>query len=174
MVLDVSRYMRDPKRRQRAGSVGERELLERFLDFQRDTLIWKLGGLTREQLVATHTPSGMSLLGLVKHMAYVERNWFQIRLLTLPLTVPWRDGIPGSDFRIEPDETPESVLDFYLREVTESRRIYAEAESLDQIALHPDRRVSLRWIMIHMIEETARHCGHADFMREYTDGLTGE
>jgi uncharacterized damage-inducible protein DinB len=173
-MLDVASYMVDPERRQRGGAPGERELLEAFLDFQRDTVIWKLGGLTREQLVAKHTPSGMSLLGLVKHLAYVERNWFQIRFQGLRLTVPWRSGDPGGDFRIEPDETCESVLEFYRREIDESRRIFAETSSLDALAQNADPPRTMRWIMIHMIEETARHCGHADFMREFTDGRTGE
>ena len=66
----------------------ERALLERFLDFQRDTLLWMVSGLTEEQLRKVWTPSGMSLPGLVKHLAYVERNWFQIRYLRRPLTVP--------------------------------------------------------------------------------------
>lgn len=173
-MLDVSRYLTDPERKQRRQSLGEREQLAAFLDFQRDTIIWKLDGLTREQLVAKHTPSGMSLLGLVKHMAYVERNWFQIRFLGLPLSVPWRSGDRNGDFRIEPDEKPESVIEFYLREIAESRRIFAATDSLDARAKEGSPKRSMRWIMVHMIEETARHCGHADFMREFTDGRTGE
>ena len=173
-MLDTIRYMLDPDRAERRQAGGERELLEWFLEFQRDTLLWKLNGLTREQLTAMHTPSGMSLLGLLKHLAYVERNWFQIRFLGVPLSVPWRTDDPDADFRIEPDETAESVLDFYAREVGESRRILSDTRSLDELSQTGDPLRSMRWIMIHMIEETARHAGHADFMREFTDGQTGE
>jgi uncharacterized damage-inducible protein DinB len=148
-------------------------MLAAFLDFQRDTLIWKLSGLTEEQLRKSWTPSGNSLLGLVKHLAYVERSWFQRRFMGQEVYIAWHDA-PDADFRIEPDETPESILDFYVAEVEQSRRITAEATSLDTIARRPDRPVSLRWILIHMIEETARHVGHADIMRELTDGQTGE
>lgn len=173
-MLDATQYMADLKRGQRNESASERELLARFLDFERDTVIWKLAGLTPEQLVTKHTPSGMSLLGLVKHLAYVERNWFQVRFLGRDLPIPWRNGDRFSDFRIEPDETPESVLEFYVREISESRRIYAETDSLDTLARDGQPKRTMRWIMVHMIEETARHCGHADFMREFTDGQTGE
>ena len=174
MTLDTVRYMLDPKRAERRQDGGERELLQAFLEFQRDTVFWKLNGLTREQLTATHTPSGMSLLGLVKHLAYVERNWFQIRFLGRDLSVPWRSGRPDTSFRVAPDDTAESVLDFYLSEIQESRRILAAADSLDTLAQDGKPPRSLRWIMTHMIEETARHVGHADFMREFTDGQTGE
>ncbi|MGE3908887.1 MAG: DinB family protein [Chloroflexota bacterium] len=173
-MLDATPFMLDEARRQRQSVGDERTLLTAFLDFQRDTLLSKVTGLTREQLVEPRTPSGMCLLGLVKHLAYVERNWFRIRFLHEPLTVPWRDGDPNGDFRIERDETPESVLAFYRSEIDESRRIVEEAASLEQLAAHPERQVTLRWILIHMIEETARHCGHADVMREFTDGQTGE
>jgi hypothetical protein len=174
MTLDTVPYMLDPKRAMRRHNGDERELLTRFLEFQRDTVFWKLHGLTREQLVATHTPSGMTLLGLVKHLGYVERNWFQIRFVGRALWVPWRSKDPNADFRIDPDDTPESVLDFYLSEIQESRRILAAADSLDAMAQAGRPPRTLRWIMIHMIEETARHVGHADFMREFTDGQTGE
>jgi uncharacterized damage-inducible protein DinB len=173
-VFDATPYMQDPERRQRRNPGNERELLTAFLDFERDTVLWKLSGLTEAQLRAPRTPSGMSLLGLVKHLAYVERNWFRIRFLGEPLIVPWRSGDPGGDFRVGLSDTPESVVRFYVEEIAHARRIVAETESLDEIAADPDRPVSLRWILIHMIEETARHTGHADLMREATDGQTGE
>src|SRR5687768_16606741 len=104
--------MQDPQRRQRQTSGDEREVLERFLDFERDTLLWKVSGLTEEQLRTKRTPSGMSLLGLVKHLAYVERNWFQFRFLGQKVSIPWRSGDREGDFRIEPDESPETVVGF--------------------------------------------------------------
>jgi uncharacterized damage-inducible protein DinB len=173
-MIDASRFMRDPERLQRRGNGDERELLERFLDFERDTLLWKASGLSEEQLRKPLTPSGMSLLGLVKHLAYVERNWFQMRFLGLDVYIPWRRGDPDGDFRIEADESPESVFAFYRAEIEESRRILAATASLDAIAADANRPVTMRWILIHMIEETARHVGHADLMREATDGQTGE
>jgi uncharacterized damage-inducible protein DinB len=173
-VTDAPPAMRGDDRRGRPMVGSEKELLEAFLDFQRDTLLWKVSGLTEEQLRKVWTPSGMSLLGLVKHLAYVERNWFQIRFLARKLPVAWSDADPNGDFRIEPGETAESVIAFYREQVAESKRIVAEAESLETIAQHPKRPHSLRRILIHMIEETARHNGQADLMREYTDGQTGE
>lgn len=174
MPFDATRFMQDPERGQRRGAGSEKELLAAFLDFERDTLLWKLHGLTEEQLREHSTPSGATLLGLVKHLAYVERNWFRIRFLGEPLTVPWRDGDPGGDFRVGPEETAETVASFYLSEVEQSRRIVAEADSLDRLARNALPNGSLRWILIHMIEETARHNGHADLLRELTDGQTGE
>jgi uncharacterized damage-inducible protein DinB len=176
-MIDATSFMQDPERQQRRAvwSAGEeRELLERFLDFERDTLLWKVSGLTEEQLRTPLTPSGMSLLGLVKHLAYVERNWFQLRFLGRDVYIPWRKGDRGGDFRFDEGETAESVVAFYRAEIEESRRILAATESLDTLAVDADRPVSLRWILIHMIEETARHVGHADLMREVTDGQTGE
>ena len=174
-MFDTASYMQDAERQQRRTAPStEKDLLSAFLNFQRDTLLWKVSGLTEEQLRAPRTPSGMSLLGLVKHLAYVERNWFQSRFLGQDVYIPWRSGDPGGDFRIEPDETVESVIVFYASEVETSRRITAETNSLETRARDAHRPVSLRWILIHMIEETARHVGHADIMRELTDGQTGE
>ena len=173
-MLDTTGSMQDPERQQRRADGDEREMLVRFLDFQRDTLLWKVSGLNEEQLRAPMTPSGTSLLGLVKHLAYVERNWFQRRFLGREAFIPWHSGDPDADFRIEPGETPEAVVSFYRAEIDESRRIAAETESLDTPARDANRPVTLRWILMHMIEETARHVGHADIMRELTDGQTGE
>jgi uncharacterized damage-inducible protein DinB len=166
--------MGDGDRTNRPNAGDEKALLEAFLDFQRDTLLWKVSGLSEEQLRKAWTPSGMSLLGLVKHLAYVERNWFQNRFVMRDLPVAWSEDDPDGDFRIEPHETAASIIAFYRAEVAESKKLVAAAESLDTIAQHPRRPHSLRRIIVHMIEETARHCGHADLMREYTDGQTGE
>jgi len=168
--------MHPADRTDRPATGSERDLLVAFLDFQRDTLLWKVSGLDETALRKGWTPTGMSLLGLVKHLAYVERNWFQNRFLGRDLFVPWNDPVTGhdADFVFESGETAESIIAFYQEQVAESRRIVAEAESLEVIAAHPKRQHSLRRILIHMIEETARHNGHADIMRELTDGQTGE
>lgn len=152
----------------------EREMLVAFLDFHRDTLLWKVSGLSEEQARRVWTPSGTSLLGLVKHLAYVERSWFQRNFAGQDVYVAWRADDPDADFRIEPDDTIESVVAFYRAEVERSREITSAATSLDDIARNPNRPHTLRRILLHMIEETARHNGHADVLRELTDGATGE
>jgi len=155
--------MTEDNRPEPPSTGGEREMLAGFLDFQRATLLWKLEGLDDEQLRRAMVPSGTSLLGLVKHLAYVERSWFQ--------------GVWDGQEVSLPYETTEDVLALYDGECDRSRAIVAAASSLDDIAEHPRRqgwKMSRRWILIHMIEETARHVGHADILREQLDGATGE
>jgi hypothetical protein len=151
----------------------EKEMLAAFLDYHRATLLWKVDGLSDADLRRPMTPSGLSLLGLVKHLGYVERSWFQIGFAGQDLPVPWSDADPNADFRIEPGETTVAILAFYKEQVERSREIVASA-ALDDLARHPGRARTLRWIMLHMIEETARHNGHADLMRDAIDGATGE
>jgi uncharacterized damage-inducible protein DinB len=154
----------------------ETETLGGFLDFQRATLLWKLEGLDDEQLRRAMVPSGTSLLGMVKHLAYVERSWFQRVWAGQEITVIWTEEDPDADWRIEPDETTKYVLALYEGECARSREIVAAASSLDETVVHPRWKVELsrRWILTHMIEETARHVGHADILREQLDGATGE
>lgn len=154
-------------------AASEKEMLEAFLDFQRATLLWKVSGVSDEDLRRKPTVSSMSLLGLVKHLAYVERSWFQVVFMNRELSVPWTKEDPDADWRIEPDETTASVLALFQDAVAESRKVVAE-NSLDDFAKKPGSDPTLRWIVIHMIEETARHNGHADIMREAIDGATGE
>ncbi|HEV3012982.1 MAG TPA: DinB family protein [Actinomycetota bacterium] len=154
----------------------ETETLAGFLDYHRATLLWKLEGLDDEQLRRALVPSGTSLLGLVKHLAYVERSWFQAVWAGQQVSFPWTKEDPDADWRIEPTETTEDVLALYKGECDRSREIVAAASSLDQAVHHPrwTEDVSRRWILVHMIEETARHVGHADILREQLDGATGE
>jgi uncharacterized damage-inducible protein DinB len=151
----------------------EKETLEGFLDFHRATLLKKVDGLDDEQLRRSMTPSGLSLLGLVKHLAYVERWWFQAVFAGRDVDFPWTDQDPDADFRVEPDESTETVLVLYRDETAKSREICATGD-LNSLAKAHRTQHSLRWIMNHMIEETARHNGHADLMREALDGVTGE
>jgi uncharacterized damage-inducible protein DinB len=156
---------------------SEAETLAGFLDFHRATLLWKLEGLDDEQLRRPMVASGTSLLGLVKHLAYVERSWFQGVWAGQEVTFPWTEEDPDADWRIEPDETAEDVLALYRGECDRSRQIVAGASSLDDAVQHPRRRqwtMSRRWILAHMVEETARHVGHADILREQLDGAVGE
>jgi uncharacterized damage-inducible protein DinB len=156
-------------------AAGEKEMSESFLDWHRDTLLCKLAGLTDEQLRWKHQPSGLSLLSLAKHLTMVETIWFQMRFagvtpdwITMP--IDW-----DADWRIEPDDTTESILAGYANAVEQSQAITAAA-SLDDVAVNPSGRdgLTMRWILLHMIEETARHNGHADLIREAIDGETGE
>ncbi len=170
MALEVERI--DPP-----TTGAEKELLEAFLDYHRATLLGKVAGLGDEELRRAWVPSGTSLLSLVKHLGYVERVWFQERFAGQEFDHPWSNEDPDADFRIEPDERTESVLAFYREQCDRSRAIVAGA-SLDAITKRRHERTgeefSLRWILIHMIEETSRHNGHADILRELTDGQTGE
>jgi uncharacterized damage-inducible protein DinB len=149
----------------------EREVLETFLDLYRKILKRKVEGLTEGQLRARHVRSGTTLAGLVKHVAAVEREWFQGVLAGRSdedLALPDGDGWVVSDA-----DTGESLVADYDRACTESRQV-AAGLPLDHTAPHPRlERVSLRWIYVHVIEETARHAGHADILREQTDGATG-
>ena len=156
---------------------AEKESLKVSLDRHRDAVLWKLEGLGDDDLRRPMVPSGTSLLGLVKHLAYVERSWFQGVWAGQEVTFPWTKEDPDADWRIEPDETTQDILDLYNGECDRSREIVAAASSLDEIVEHPRRqgwKMSRRWILTHMIEEPGRHVGHADILREQLDGTTGE
>ncbi|HYM49940.1 MAG TPA: DinB family protein, partial [Candidatus Limnocylindrales bacterium] len=136
---------------------AEKAMLCAFLDRYRETMIWKLKGLSKEQASRRLVPSGSTLLGVVKHLAYVERGWFQGDVAGQPIAFPWKEGEPDRDFLVEPSDTIESIVSLYEGEIAKSRAI-VERASLDDLS-HEDDPHSLRWILIHMIEETARHAG---------------
>ena len=149
-------------------------MLEGFLDWYRAVVVRKVQGLTREQAARVMTPSGLSPLGVVAHLAAVEYGWFEESFLGLPARAAL--GAHG-DFAIESDDTVESVVAQYDEACAQSRDIAAAASSLDAVAVVEHRhwgQVTLRWILVHMIEETARHAGHLDLMREQIDGRTGD
>jgi len=158
--------------------VGEREMLRAWLDFHRATLVIKCDGLSGQQLrERSCPPSPFSLLGLVQHMTDVERNWFQ-RVFAGESADPlyYSDTEPDGDFDILAPDGVDSVFDLYGTECDRARRGEADAASLDEngALVREDRGpVSLRWIMVHMIEEYARHNGHADLLRERIDGAVG-
>jgi Protein of unknown function (DUF664) len=156
--------------------MSERELLNGFLDWYRAVVQNKVTGLSLDSATRIMTPSGMSPLGIVKHLGDVERRWFCLRFAGEDVAILRSDADPDADFRIEPNDTVASVIDFYRAAADDSRRITAMA-SLDDMSVSESshyRRVSLRWILVHMIEETARHAGHLDLMREQIDGKTGD
>ncbi|MDQ6934410.1 MAG: DinB family protein [Actinomycetota bacterium] len=150
------------------GLVGtEREQLEAFLDENREELVATLAGLTEEQARRRLVTSLSTPMAILKHCAAVERAWFQRSLAGR--SAEEIDGIAnGSDasFEVGDDETVDSVVAEYRLAVEQSRRI-AVAYDLDDLALHNRRGpLTLRWIYLHMIEELARHAGHADILRE--------
>lgn len=149
----------------------QREMLIAFNNLQRRNLLWKLEGLTEEQLRSRHDPSGMCLLGLLKHLTRVERTWFAGRLLGEDVV-----GQPNSSdaWNPTPDETFELLAAEYQAAWKRSNEIAASLP-LDQLTAVAGGygAVSLQWILFHMLEETARHLGHADLIREAIDGATG-
>lgn len=157
----------------------ERHMLRQFLRFYRGALLDRAWGLTREQLQQTLPPSTLSLGRLISHMAYVEEIWFRVRFDgEEPDFIVTLDFESDSDAEMTHSETLSvaELLELYNNAVADSDRREAAAASLDQVskATHPkfDKPWNLRWIMIHMIEEYARHCGHADLIRESIDGDT--
>ena len=151
-------------------------MLDAWLDFHRETLLWKCRGLTAEQLrQRTAEPSNLSLLGLVRHMAEVERAWFRRRFAGQEVELLYcSEADPDGDF--DHVESADAEQDFatYEREV-ELARAASRGRDLDETFFHPRRKVemNLRWVYVHMIEEYARHNGHADLLRERLDGETG-
>jgi Protein of unknown function (DUF664) len=154
------------------------------LERQRATLAWKCGGLDAEGMRATLPPSSITLGGLLKHLAFVEADYFAWRLFERDPGPPWNavdwDVDRDWDWRSAAEDTPEQLIALWRDAVARSRSLVAEALAgggLDRLAQHtwPDGRApSLRRILIDLIEEYARHVGHADLIRESVDGLTGE
>lgn len=155
----------------RTGS--ELEILRGVLDQQRAIMLWKLDGLTLEQAARPMVDSGTSLLGMVKHLAWVERGWFRRFIDKQEIDAPWTTDDPDAHLRIEPDETIETIRQLYVTAIAESDAIVEAADSLDIFGERERGPRSLRWVLVHMIEETARHAGQADIIREQIDNATG-
>jgi uncharacterized damage-inducible protein DinB len=155
-----------------------------FLDYQRATLAWKCGGLDAAGLRAKVGASAMTLGGMLKHLAYVEYYWFSQRLhghdRQHPFdTVDWKAD-PDWEWHSAAQDNPEQLFALWQDSVARSRTLVAKALAdggLEQLAQRPwpnGEKPSLRWILVHMIEEYGRHNGHADLLRESVDGVTGE
>ncbi|MFF8595972.1 DinB family protein [Streptomyces sp. NPDC015220] len=167
------------ERREPAQNADERTMLEGWLDYHRQTLAWKCEGLTDEQLrTAAAEPSELSLMGLVRHMAEVERGWFRRVLLgedvePIYYTEEDRDG----DFHVTASDTWAEARATWQAEIEAARRS-AAGFGLDDLSKGLGRSTgepfNLRWIYTHMIEEYARHNGHADLIRERIDGAAGD
>lgn len=155
----------------------ERETLTGFLDWYRAVVASKLDGLSLDDAVKVLTPSGLSALGVVAHLAWAERVWFRWRFAEEDVDIALSGDDNDESFTLGPDDTVESVVAIYRDENERARTIVSAAASLDAVAPRESRHhgiVSLRWILVHLIEETARHAGHLDIMREQLDGRTGD
>jgi hypothetical protein len=156
----------------------ERTSLEQWLDYQRNTLLMKCAGLTAEQLkIRAVPPSRLSLLGLVRHMVEVEQWWFRMHAGQEDLRFPFDPDSAGLDFEEVADADAAANIELF-REACEQSRAVTAGLALDDVVPsrgdHPERTRDIRWIYVHMIEEYARHNGHADLLRECVDGVTGD
>ena len=155
----------------------ERTTLVEFLDYFRAVLERKVHGLDDEQIRVRIAASSIDLLGLVRHLAEVERWWFRVAFTAEVDSGIFGDDDPDIEWHHTADDTLADALHHWHAEVDRAREIVSAAPSLDTLAaLRGSRRgdVSLRWILVHMIEEYARHCGHADLIREAIDGTVGD
>ena len=144
-------------------------------------MLSKAEGLTHAQLVSKHPPSELTLAGLLYHLALVEENWMEVRFSGLPDREPWAsvdwDADPNWEFRTAESMEPEQLRARYSGACERSRQVVTAAGGADQLSARPrrdGRHFSLRWVLRHLIEETARHAGHADPLREAIDGSVGE
>jgi uncharacterized damage-inducible protein DinB len=165
-----------PKRPRIAFNGPERVQLDAWLDFYRATVLEKCDGLNAAQLKERPVASSkLSLLGIVRHMTFVEQVWFEKRFAGRDTADYYKtEGDRDSDFNDLDDTALEDVFVLFAR-ATEVSREVAKGHDLDEkvAKVTRGRDVDLRWILIHMIEEYARHCGHADLIRELIDGATG-
>jgi uncharacterized damage-inducible protein DinB len=153
---------------------SERQVLEAFLDFHRQVLVSKVDGISENEARQRRVPSKTTLAGLIKHMIGVERGWFQ-EVLAGRNREDIGPNVGGGDesWDLAQNETASSLVKEYEQTCEQSRQTAARF-ALDDAVPQPDMgQVSLRWVYVHMIEETARHVGHADILREQTDGAAG-
>lgn len=160
-----------PRATPKAGT--EKEVLSTILHNNRAAVAWKLEGVDADDAARPMVPSGTNLIGLVKHLAWVELGWFVEFFAGEQVDDPYA-GMGDADMRAEPGDTPESVIGLYEQHIARAAAVI-DGNDLDDLSAqdHDGERFSLRWIVAHMIEETARHAGHADILREQIDGATG-
>ncbi|HXW38871.1 MAG TPA: DinB family protein [Acidimicrobiales bacterium] len=175
----AAQWTAPPVERSEPGNFPEREALEAWVDYHRGVLLWKCSGLTAEQLKRRSVPpSNLSLLGIVRHMTEVERWWFRIHAGDQDMELSHStDDNPEGDFNDLEAADAEADLDAYRAEIQAAKQTVAAKQLDDRVRSHghhQDREVDIRWIYLHMIEEYARHNGHADLLRECIDGATGE
>jgi hypothetical protein len=155
------------------GTASEREVLESWLDCHRGVVVRKVADLTTSTARTGLVPSQTTLAGLLRHMAVTEREWFQQVLSGRPAQPGEAPGDPDTSWVVGEDDTVADLVAAYEQECQRSRSAAAARELEDAVPYPALGKVSLRWIYVHMIEETARHAGHADILRELTDGTTG-
>jgi uncharacterized damage-inducible protein DinB len=161
-------------------AAGEIETLTAFLDYYRAVMLDKVGGLTQEQLGTRLEPSTMTLAGMIYHLTVVEASWFSDIFAGEGIGEPWAsvdwDEDRDWEWHVAPSMGPDVIFDAYRQACDRSREGVSAAESLDQLSVKDSdgEKWSLRWILVHMIEETARHAGHADLIRESIDGEVGD
>ena len=161
-------------------STDERDVLGQYLDYQRETILLKTEGLTREQLGQRIATSDLTLAGILYHLALNEEGWFEVHFGGLGP----REDFTGIDWDAEPDyefhtaleKEPDWLRRRYREACNRARQVVARAASLDDQSVSPwqGKPFTLRWVILHLIEETARHAGHADLLREAIDGSAGE
>jgi len=158
----------------------ERETLVGYLDWYRELMIDKASGLTRDQANTRLMPSTLTLIGLIHHLAYVEHWWFHEFFKGNDALEPWASAdwanSPDWELDVASELEPDQAIERYRTAFETSQRIISGTESLEQLSVmdRNGEHRSLRWILAHMIEETARHAGHADLIRESIDGEVGD
>ncbi len=177
----MPRWKTDPMSRPHPPpAADERTTLEAFLNHQRATLLMKAEGLDRQQLNQRLPTSELTLAGLLKHLALVEDDWIQVRFCGRPELEPWASAPWEQDrdweFHTAEHDDPDALRALYQDASARSRSAIATTD-LDTLSVGRDRQGrqwSLRWVLTHLIEETARHNGHADLLREAIDGVVGQ
>jgi uncharacterized damage-inducible protein DinB len=162
-------------------TTSERDALGQYLDYQRETILLKADGLTGEQLGRRIPTSSLTLAGILYHLALNEEDWLEVRFLGLPEREEWRgidwEADPDYEFRTALTKEPDWLRRRYRDACNRARLAAASADSLDQLsvdALSDGNPFTLRFVLLHLIEETARHAGQADLLREAIDGAVGE
>ncbi|MDX6421975.1 MAG: hypothetical protein QOG28_6595 [Trebonia sp.] len=162
-------------------TTSERDSLGQYLDYQRETILLKAEGLTKAQLAQQIPTSDLTLAGILYHLALVEEGWFEVDFLGHQHRedfegIDW-DADPNYEFRTALERQPDWLRRRYRDACDRARQVAAGAGSLDDVSVSTrvgGKPFTLRWVMLHLIEETARHAGHADLLREAIDGVVGE
>jgi uncharacterized damage-inducible protein DinB len=163
-------------RDEKVALASEREALESFLDAQREGLIRKIEGLDDETARQAPTASSLSLLGLVKHAATWERRWFQVVMGGRESPDEWpsvRTEPRDADLMVGENDTVDHWVMYYREQIEQSRAVAASMDLDSPCARKDIIECNVRYVLFHMIEETARHAGHADIIRETLDGSRG-
>lgn len=159
-------------------AADERTMLDAMLDWYREGVVRKVDGMRQADATTSPLRSGTTAAGLVKHLAYVEDAWATQRLAGRPAPEPWASAPFGDDpdweFSSAAGEPLAETVALYRAAFARTRAVTAARGLDDTTLVPPDRTISTRWVLVHLLEETARHLGHLDALRELADGSTGE